>query len=528
MRNLFFLVVLLFSTSAFANVCLDIKAPESDLYEFHPDVEVESFDGVIITGNLLVPTEPKEVYPTVIFVNSWVMDEHEYLKHAVELAKNGFQVLSYSTRGFGCSGGQIDVIGPKDVKDLHHIVDWLEAHTKVDRKNIGITGISYGGGMTLMALAKEERIKTGFAMSGWGSLTDALYGNRTPRMFWGSFLVGTGWLMGQLDPKIFEMFKNLIREENIEETLAWAEERSPINFIEEINKRQKPVYISNNFGDNLFQPNNVLNFYQKLTGPKILDLNQGSHATGELPGIFTASNYTFKKMHSWFNHWLKGDVKDKGLALNQINVQTKLEHKREKMPEVLGKDYKVKKLYLHPKDFISGKLSSEKFKDSSKTESYFSGRDTIATTGIPFLSAIIDGNFKLPVYAYIPFRSVIYGLNFVSSSFGEKLKIRGVPKLNLTIRSNTKDYQIISYLYDVGPFGFGKLITHGVYSGNSETEKISFDMTAMAYDLPKGHKLALFFDTQDSLYGSKTKNRYRVEIDFDQSSVQAIEIPVVE
>ena len=46
-----------------------------------------------------------------------------------------------------------------------------------------------------------------------------------------------------------------------------------------------PIYLANNFSDYLFHPESGQLGYESLTGPKRLDLNQGTHASGEGFGL---------------------------------------------------------------------------------------------------------------------------------------------------------------------------------------------------------------------------------------------------
>ncbi len=155
-------------------------ATENDgSFTFNDQVEFTSYDGTKITGNLFQPKSGVGPYPAIIFVNSWALNEYEYIVPAAKLAKKGYVVLSYNTRGFGTSEGKINVAGPKDMEDLSSAIDYLERVAPVNDK-IGIAGISYGAGISLLGATKEPRIKTAVAMSGWGSLPDSLYGNQTP------------------------------------------------------------------------------------------------------------------------------------------------------------------------------------------------------------------------------------------------------------------------------------------------------------------------------------------------------------
>ena len=108
--------------------------------------------------------------------------EHEYVVQAARFAKKGYIVLGYCTRGFGKSGGMVDVGGPNDMDDIGCVLDWLEKNTSVDKSSIGISGISYGGGMSLLGIAHyPDRINCAASMSGWADLIASLYGNETPQ-----------------------------------------------------------------------------------------------------------------------------------------------------------------------------------------------------------------------------------------------------------------------------------------------------------------------------------------------------------
>lgn len=515
------------TTNVFANICLNINLPENDIYNFRDEIKIKSFDGINIAANLFTPKYLNTKLPTVIFVNSWTLEEHEYTKQAIEFVKKGYQVLSYSTRGWGCSDGYVDVIGPKDIEDLKSVVDWLYDNTNIDKERLGIAGISYGGGMTLMALAKEPRIKTGFAMSAWASLYEAMYHQETPRLFWSSVLMATGFLLGRIDDTLKENFKKLLKSDDKAEIKKWADERSAMSFIDEINKRNVPVYISNNFGDNLFQPNNVIRFYNKLTTPKILDLNQGTHATGELTGLFTVSNYTFKRLHAWFDYWLKNKTQKSSLVLNRINVETDLKHERDIMNSDISPDHKKnKKFYLWPRNKSNDGLVLEKYIEKEKVDTIYSGRDTFASTGIPLLSALVDGHFRIPVYSYMPLINPDYGVKFITEELKDDLKIRGIPELTVNIDSHEMPFQIVTYLYDINKFGAAKLITHGVLSGEKINGLKSMEIVATAYNVPKGHKLALVIDTKDLLYAPKSRDDFKLDFIFKAKSPSVLEVPI--
>ncbi len=174
-------------------------------------VTFTSADGTQLAGTVFIPqaTSVGQTFPAIIFINSWAFEEEEYTVQAAMFASQGYIVLSYDARGWYSSTGLIDVAKPADVQDLSAAVDWLQANTPVDMKNIGAAGISYGAGISLLGLAGEPRIKTAASMSGWGSLTRAQYEQQTPSLVWSAILVGLSYL-GRPDPAILQGFNDLI------------------------------------------------------------------------------------------------------------------------------------------------------------------------------------------------------------------------------------------------------------------------------------------------------------------------------
>ncbi len=524
------LLLLVFAVSIQANICVNIDLPESEFYIFKNDIKIETRDGLLLSANLLTPKsiKPNEVYPTIIFGNSWLLDEHEYLRQATRLAKEGYQVLSYSLRGWGCSEGEIDIIGPKDVADFKLVVDWLRDHTPVDMNNLGLSGISYGGGLSLMMAAKEPRLKTVVAMSAWGSLLDALYAKETPRKFWGDFLIISGKYLGNAPEYIKEYFDTLGEKfipKDIEHILKWASERSPIEFISEVNKRRTPIMIANNFGDNLFTPNNVLNYFKKLKGPKKLILAQGTHATTELGGLFFEDNIHFNFAKVWFDYWLKG-VDHPYIHDREIYIETDLK-KESYLTDLNSFGKKKDILYLNEREFLGAGSLKHTYQVTKSQDSYFSYLDSFAGSGIPFVSDLIDGHFSIPKFEYLPGVYRSNALVFEGSKLLSSKRIEGNVKLHLNLSSSDQNLQVVAYLYDVGPFNIAKLITHGVQTKRgivaNQDYTFNFELNTTSYDLKRGHSLVLVIDSVDTLYNKYQTPFSKVTLTFGKSS--RLEVP---
>lgn len=499
---------------------------------FNDAVTFTSSDGTQLAANIFIPqaTSKGQTFPAIIFINSWALEEHEYLVQAAIFASEGYIVLSYSARGWGLSTGLINVAGPEDIKDLSAAVDWLQANTPVDMKNIGSAGMSYGAGISLLGLANEPRIKTVASMSGWGSLSRATYEQQTPSLVWGAILTALGYI-GRPDPIIAEYFFDLILQQNLPAVAAFGELRSPINYVSKINARKAPVYFSNNWDDDLFKPNSILDMFSQLTGPKHLDLNEGIHISAELPGLLGLSNYTWDNVHAWFDYWLKG-VNNGFMSQPAVTMKVKQTSETVTFASWPSSTVATKTFYLGPRAWnlsLKGTLNNSA-NSRSYTDLILSGLDTLATSGrIPVISQLLDP--VIPITVPTSLISVFNGIVYQSSSLSSGMKLRGIPKLNIWITPSLAQAELVVYLYDVDSRGTGTLITHGPASLHSATPgkaiQLPMELTATAYNVPAGHKLAIAIDTYDPLYSVPTLSLYTVKFPLSSGKQSVLTVQYV-
>lgn len=526
------------SVPSFANVCLTIDLPESDKYTYNDDIEFEAFDGITLAANLLIPKGevPEAGFPAIIFPNSWALEEHEYILQATKFAERGYVVMGYSARGWGCSGGLIDVIGPNDVQDIKSVIDYLVANAPVDLSKIGMSGISYGAGLSLIGANSDDRISAVVAMSTPVSIYEALYENETARLVWGAILTFSAQVIGSPDPIIAEYYSDLVfnNTPKIPELTAWAEIRSPISNLDQINARQVPVMIANNVGDNLFQAKTALDLYEALEGPKRIDLSTGTHASVEIQGLIgVGDDYVWQTTYDWFDHYLKGE--DTGITerapvtMLEERTKTRKEYSDYPIPNANAETF-----YLHPKGWFSdGKLKTSPYTYwYGKVNSFNSLLDSGATTGVPALSEILSAEAKLPTKAYIPFINRFHGIVFETDKLWGGMKIRGIPEVNVHVQSTDDDLQLVAYLYDVDAGGTGTLITHGatsIHDGRPwENRELSFRFDAVAYDIPEGNKLVMVVDTKDVLYAPSSIDPFTIRFKFRRGMNSTLTIPTVD
>src|SRR5215470_15179688 len=137
---------------------------------------------VVIDASFFTPPGGGRL-PAVLLAHGFGETKDAVRPQAENLARAGFNVLTWSARGFGASTGQIGLDSPDyEVKDVEQLVTWLAHQPRVlldhpGDPRVGITGASYGGGISLLAAAYDHRIDAVVAQSTWNNLATALFPN---------------------------------------------------------------------------------------------------------------------------------------------------------------------------------------------------------------------------------------------------------------------------------------------------------------------------------------------------------------
>src|SRR5262245_44690835 len=139
---------------------------------------VETWDGIPLDANVtLPPASVTPPYPLIIEEHGWSLGKSDAPFTGLALA--GYAVLSASARGFHGSCGSVASRAPDaslsnpnacaqgwthlgdaryEVRDSQHLAGLLADEGWVIADKIGVTGISYGGGRTIIAAALRNRV----------------------------------------------------------------------------------------------------------------------------------------------------------------------------------------------------------------------------------------------------------------------------------------------------------------------------------------------------------------------------------
>ncbi|MCS0635344.1 acyl esterase [Streptomyces sp. LP05-1] len=480
-------------------------------------VDIPGDGGVVLKGNVVTPTDavPGHRYPVLVLPASWATSQLQYLIQARKFADSGYVVVSYTTRGFLGSGGEIEVAGPPDIADASRVIDWALAHTPADPAAVGMAGMSYGAGITLLAAAQDKRVRTVVALSGWGDLEQSIYGGRTQHLQAGALLGGAGYLAGRPSAEFQQVLRGFMSSDlSGEEAMrAWAARRSPANQLDRLNANGPAVMLAGAWGDTLFPPNQYAAFYEKLAGPKRLELRPGDHVTPELAGLLGVPNDTWNSAHRWLDHYLKGV--DNGVDRERpVQLSSRSGGGYETYPDWKSVGATERKIALGARQRILANV------------------DSGANGGMVILSNALDQFLKLPPVVSVPLLPRPFAAVWESGRYGAIQHVRGTARLHTTVSSTASSGTFMAYLYDVGPLGLGKLVSTAPYTFHDRTPGrpfgVDLELGSTAYDVPAGHRLTVVVDTVDPLYAEHNPFGARLTFSSPAADPSYLSVPLRE
>ncbi|MFI1971295.1 acyl esterase [Streptomyces cinnamoneus] len=480
--------------------------------------DIPGSGGITLKGNVLSPAhaDGSRRYPLIVLPTSWAMPQIEYVAQARKLADAGYVVVSYTARGFWLSGGEIETAGPPDVADASKVIDWALAHTPADPGRIGMAGVSYGAGISLLAAGADRRVRAVVALSGWADLIESIYSGRTQHVQATGLLGGLGAVTGRPSPQMRRMLDEFLGPDVVAkepELMAWGAGRSPATHLSDINAGGAAVMLGNAWGDSVFPPNQYVKFYENLTGPKRLELRPGDHATAEGTGLLGLPNDTWTNARRWFDHHLRGA--DNGIDREApVQLKSRSDGGYEAYPDWASVERTRRTVPL------------------TGSRTVRTGVDSGADGGVVLLSNTLDQFLKLPPLVSVPLLPRAYAAVWQSGPYDRPQRVRGTVRLHTTLTSDKESGTAVAYLYDVGPLGVGRLVSHAPYTFHGRTPGQSFgvdlDLFSTAYDVPAGHRLALVVDSVDPLYVQHNPVGARLTFSSPAADPSVLSVPVRE
>ena len=255
---------------------------------------IESWDGTELATRLYVPAGGDDgPYPAVLITHGYGSDKENEggppTRMARKYAQHGYAVLTYDSRGFGESGGEVGVDGPKEVRDARTLLDWLGAASGAlvgrdpDARlvargddgdiRVGMDGLSYAGGIQINLAAVDDRLDAIVPRWAWNDLVYSLAPNGGVKLLWTTVLQGFG-LRGSrdverpgngdlvpderdvrsgVDPRLYEFYaEGVARNELSPAAEAFFKLRSPSTKAEGLAENAPPSLLIQGWNDTLF------------------------------------------------------------------------------------------------------------------------------------------------------------------------------------------------------------------------------------------------------------------------------------
>lgn len=306
------------------------------------DVSVHSFDGTAISAHFFPAAGlgPGQTAPTVMVGPGWSMSgETDPNSAANPVLENfgvtpigvfhdaGYNVLTWDPRGFGASGGTVQVDDYRyEGRDAQALIDYIQAQPEARLEApgdplLGMAGSSYGGIIQVVTAAIDDRVDAIVPNITPHDLTSSLFKERAVKAGWGLLLIGAGiegatlpGLIGNppqtggLDPHITDTvtsggLTNSVSDANYN----WFAEKGPGFLVDNI---RIPTLLTQGTADTLFTPQEAIDNFSSLAARSGAPLKMMWFCGGH--GICNTnsgpSGYVRTRTLAWLDRYLKGDT----------------------------------------------------------------------------------------------------------------------------------------------------------------------------------------------------------------------------
>ncbi|MEE2038171.1 CocE/NonD family hydrolase [Nocardiopsis sp. CT-R113] len=495
---------------------------------------IVSHDGTELSAKVITPTGVEGPRPLLVMPSAWGTPHIIYVGAAARLAmESGYQVVAYTSRGFWDSGGRIEVAGPDDRADAGAVIDWALENTEADPDRIGMAGISYGGGISLLTAAEDDRVGAVASLSGWADLAASLYPDRTVNRQAAELLLLAGGLTGRPGEDLTEMGEEY-RRGNIQPALDLAPDRSAATKVDALNANGTAVMMAHAWNDGIFPVSHVTDFYEELEGPKRLMLTPGDHATQEAFGALGLPNEVWESLGDWFDHHLKGEESEVD-ADGPVHVRPNnggggwTSHAD--WPSVTG-DADRYYLAKPSTDWFrwqsSGAMESEP--STGWDYRFRTGVGTPAESGTVMLSGALQQFFDIPTGVLLPTVDRYRAAVWTSPAYPDGVRVAGTPEATFTFTPTAEDQSVFVYLYAVNGNGTGALLSHTPHTlrdaAPGEPVTVTTELEPVVWDVPAGHRLAVVVDSRDARYTSESAVGDRVDVTSPEGSPTQVTVPL--
>ncbi|RYJ23068.1 methionine ABC transporter ATP-binding protein [Streptomyces sp. L-9-10] len=475
----------------------------------HRTDQVLSMDGARIDTSYFTAGSGRR--PAVLVGHGFGGSKDDVRAQAEKLARDGYAVLTWSARGFGKSTGEIGLNDPDhEVKDVSRMIDWLAARPEVrlDAKGdprVGVTGASYGGGISLLAAGYDKRVDAIAPLITYWNLADALFPDGVFKKLWAGIFFSTGGGCETFQKELCDMYQRVAVSGTPDDAARkLLEERSPSAVGDRIDV---PALIVQGQTDSLFplgQADAMAKAISANGAPVDVDWMAGGHDGGD-----PESSRLQGRITSWFDRYLKDDKSaDTGPAF--------------RVSRTGGVDSTNGRALLRGASSdrypgLESGTTSVPLSGGTQTFANPAGGSPPAISAVPGVGGGLSQLSSLGVGLSLDFPG--QHARFDSAPLDRSLRITGSPTIRATVSSDSGDAVLFAKVYDVGPDGRQQVLPSQLVSpvrvedaGQGKTVELT--LPAVDHQVVPGHRLRVVLSATDLGYASPAAPAtYRVSVD---------------